>query len=132
MENLSIKATAKTPSVLFNADQGEMLIEGRAIPLEKDEFWAPVLKWFYAYASAPQAKTRFVFKLDYFNISSSRKILFLLHKMNEMMLSGSQIEVEWWYPSGDDEMKEAGTDFSCMVDVPISILAMEETLAQAV
>jgi hypothetical protein len=52
--------------------------------------------------------------------------------MNEMMLLGSQIEVEWYYHAGDNEMKEAGTDFSCIVDVPIAIKAMEETLAKAV
>tara|TARA_B100000508_G_C11465884_1_gene282574 strand:+ start:59484 stop:59882 length:399 start_codon:yes stop_codon:yes gene_type:complete len=132
MENLELKSTPRTPEILFNATTGEMIIRGRAIPLESEEFWAPVLKWFYAYATDPQQKTRFVFDMEYFNISSSKKILFLLHKLNDLLEVGFDVDIEWRYPKGDIEMKEAGSDFSCMVNIPIRFVETEESLATAV
>ena len=38
MDNLSIKATALTPSVSFDKTNGEMEIIGRSIPENADEF----------------------------------------------------------------------------------------------
>ena len=132
MENLEFKATAKTPEVNFNAETGVMIVRGRAIPLESEEFWAPVLKWFYAYATDPQPKTKFIFDMEYFNISSSKKILFLLHKLNDMLEVGFAVDIDWRYPKGDIEMKEAGSDFSCMVNIPINFVETEGALAHAV
>lgn len=132
MENLDLKATAKTPAVSFNAETGEMLIKGRAIPMESETFWAPVLKWFYAYATDPKPHTHFVFDMEYFNISSSKQILFLLHKLNDLVEVGFDVDIDWRFQKGDIEMKEAGSDFSCVVDVPIRLVETEPTLAEAV
>ncbi len=132
MENLELKATAKTPQVLFNAQTGVMIIKGRAIPLESEDFWGPVLKWFYAYATDPLKKTKFVFDMEYFNISSSKQILFLLHKLNDMMEVGFDLDIDWKYPKGDVEMREAGNDFSCMVNIPFNFIENEEYMAEAV
>lgn len=132
MEKLELKATAKTPEVLFNAETGEMIIKGRAIPLETEEFWGPVLKWFYAYATDPQPCTKFIFDMEYFNISSSKQILFLLHKLNDLLEVDFKVDIEWRYAKGDVEMKEAGSDFSCMVNLPIAMVETQEALAEAV
>jgi hypothetical protein len=132
MEKLELKATAKTPEVLFNAQSGVMIIKGRAIPLETEEFWGPVLKWFYAYATDPKPQTKFIFDMEYFNISSSKQILFLLHKLNDLLEVGFDVDIEWRYSKGDVEMKEAGSDFSCMVNIPIAMIETESTLAEAV
>ena len=132
MENLEFKATAKTPQVNFDAITGVMIIKGRAIPSESEDFWGPVLKWFYAYATDPQPRTKFIFDMEYFNISSSKQILFLMHKLNDLLEVGFEVDIEWRYPKGDVEMKEAGSDFSCMVNIPIRFVESEESLATAV
>ena len=118
MEVLEKKATADTPYINFNSESGAMLIQGRAIPQNADEFWAPVLKWFYAYSSTPNTKTELIFNMEYFNISTSKQILFLLHKINDLFEKGHDAVVVWRYTKEDLEMKEAGFDFSCVVNVP--------------
>ncbi|MBW7867907.1 MAG: DUF1987 domain-containing protein [Brumimicrobium sp.] len=118
MEILEKIATPNTPYVNFNPNIGRMLIKGRAIPENIEEFWSPIVKWFYAYSCAPVRKTRIIFHMEYFNNASSKQILFLLHKMNEMVENGYDVSIEWRYAEDDDEMKEAGFDFSCVVNVP--------------
>lgn len=132
MENLELKATAKTPEIRFNAESGSMLIKGRAIPLDAEEFWGPVLKWFYAYATDPKESTQFIFDMEYFNISSSKQILFILHKLNDLVEADYAVTIEWRYQKDDLEMKEAGSDFSCVIDVPIQLVETEEALAAVV
>src|SRR5690554_3816018 len=118
MEKFEITATAKIPYIHLDALSGEMIIEGRAIAQSEDDFWAPVLKWFYAYSTAPNVSTRFIFNLEYFNIYSSKQILFLLHKLNDIYEEGFNVKVIWKYSIEDLEMKESGFDFSCVVNVP--------------
>lgn len=130
MKEFEQEATAKTPYINFNAQTGNMLIQGRAISQPDEDFWASVLKWFYAYATAPSEKTKMIFNLEYFNISSSKQILFLLHKMNDLLENGHDILVEWRYAEDDLEMKESGLDFSSIVNVPFDFKSLEyETLA---
>ncbi len=124
MEEFELKGTAHTPYIHFNAQSGEMLVQGRAISQPDEDFWAPVLKWFYAYSTAPNETTKVVFNLEYFNISSSKQILFLLHKMNDLLEEGYDVKVEWLYSEDDLEMKESGFDFSCVVNVPFKFVSV--------
>lgn len=127
MEKLELQATAKTPYILLNNESGKMLIQGRSIPDNAEDFWQPILQWFYAYASDPLSSTVFIFDMEYFNISSSKPVLFLLHKMNDLMEAGKDVKIEWRYPKGDDEMLEMGNDYSCMVKIPFEFKESENS-----
>ena len=89
MEILSQNATPTTPEIVFNHVTGVMLIKGRCIPDEPDEFWLPILNWFESYKLNPDHNTTFQIDLEYFNISSYKRILFLLYKLNELAESGN-------------------------------------------
>ena len=133
MEFFELEATASTPVVDFKPTTGEMLIKGRAIPENSEEFWSPILTWFYAYATQPAQHTRFVFNMEYFNITSSKQILFILHKLQEMKDKGLSVSAEWHYQEGDLDMKEVGNDYSTVVNIPFKIIpATDERLAYAV
>ncbi|WP_107038882.1 DUF1987 domain-containing protein [Brumimicrobium mesophilum] len=125
MEKFELEATANTPYIQFNSQSGEMIIQGRAISEPEEDFWAPVLKWFYAYATAPSDSTRMVFNLEYFNNSASKQFLFFLHKLNELFEEGNDVSVVWKYANDDPEMKESGFDFSCVVNVPFEFVGVE-------
>lgn len=118
MEVIERIATACTPYVNFDPNSGRMLIQGRVIPQVAEEFWDPLLKWFYAYSSSPCEDTTLILNVEYFNTLSSKQILFLLHKVNELYEQGLNAQVIWQYGEGDEDMKEAGFDFSCVVNVP--------------
>lgn len=118
MEELLLESTLETPYILFSATQGVMEIKGRAIPDDADQFWGDVLVWFEKYVAAPQPVTLFKIDLEYFNITSSKRILFLLYKLNEISDRGYAAKVEWYYRESDEDMFEVGQDYAFMVKVP--------------
>ena len=126
MENLELIATAHTPAIDFNSSTGLMRIKGRCIPDAPDEFWMPVLNWFESYLLEPIENTVFRIDLEYFNISSSKRILFLLYKLNELAEAGRSVRVEWRYKDSDEDMLEVGQDFACMVKVPFDFVEYKE------
>jgi hypothetical protein len=127
MDILSIKATSATPFVSFDPIIGMMQIEGRSIPENADDFWLPVLNWFESYIISPCETTTFSISLEYFNISSSKRILFLLYKLNELAERGCNVKVEWNYRREDEDMFEVGQDYAYMVKVPFEFKEFQES-----
>lgn len=126
MEKLEIKETAQTPFVSFNGQTGEMEIKGRSIPEDADEFWLPILSWFESFVLNPTDLVTVKLDLEYFNISSSKRILFLLYKLNEIDISGKEVKVEWHYKKSDVDMYEVGQDYAYMVKVPFEFIPYKE------
>lgn len=127
MDILSRNATSQTPEIDFNPTTGTMQIKGRSIPDEPDEFWLPILNWFESYMMNPNENTIFQIDLEYFNISSSKRILFLLYKLNELAENGQDVCVEWLYRDTDEDMFEVGQDYAYMVKVPFKFVEYHET-----
>ena len=103
-----------------------MEIKGRSIPDQADEFWLPILDWFESYMHAPAAQTIFKIDLEYFNISSSKRILFLLYKLNNLAKIANAVKVEWYYREDDEDMYEVGNDYAYMVKVPFEFIMYTE------
>ena len=118
MDTLLIQATAQTPLVNLNPETGIMEIRGRSIPDDPEAFWGVVLTWFDSYMANPNEETLVKIDLEYFNITSSKRILFLLYKLNELVDSGKKAKVEWYYRQSDEDMYEVGQDYAFMVHVP--------------
>lgn len=133
MNRLLIEPTALTPLIDFNSSTGEMVISGRSIPDSPDEFWYQVLSWFDQYLHNPSAKTAFNINLEYFNVTSSKRILALLYKLNELTDRGCDVCVNWHYREGDEDMYEVGQDYAYMVKVDFEFLPYKESdLAMAI
>ncbi len=126
METLLINDTPQTPYINFDGGTGIMQIKGRSIPDQPDEFWAPILNWFDSYLLNPSQKTVIKIDLEYFNISSSKRILFLLYKLNELVEAGNEVKVKWMYRDTDEDMYEVGQDYAYMVKVPFEFKMYEE------
>ena len=126
MEELLRDSSAQTPVIKFDPTNGLMEICGRSIPYDSDEFWMPILSWFEAYMLTPNEKTTFKINLEYFNISSSKRILFLLYKLNELSEKGLEVNVLWEYRKDDEDMYEVGQDYAYMVKVPFEFIEIKE------
>jgi len=126
MDTLIREATAQTPYISFDTLTGIMEIRGRSIPDNSDDFWVPILSWFESYLLDPCSHTTFRINLEYFNITSSKRILFLLYKLNELSEAGNSVNVEWLYRDTDEDMYEVGQDYAYMVKVPFSFEAYQE------
>lgn len=127
MDKLYIESGAQTPLINFDAQKGEMTIKGRSIPDNPDEFWYSVLRWFDQYMSHPSNRTVFNIDLEYFNVTSSKRILALLYKLNELIDNGHDVSVHWYYRDGDEDMYEVGQDYAYMVKVPFVFHLYDES-----
>jgi len=118
MEVIKIKGTDDTPSIILDKDNEIFEISGRSLPEDVTTFYEPILNWLDEYAEKPNAKTVFSFKLVYFNTASSKLLLDILMKLEEMYENGSDILIKWYYPEDDEDMEEAGEEYADIVDVP--------------
>ncbi|HWZ21040.1 MAG TPA: DUF1987 domain-containing protein [Cytophagaceae bacterium] len=114
MQIIQLEGTEDTPKVLLDKAKGIMEISGRSLPEDAAEFYQPILNWLTEYAGQANPSTELVIKLEYFNTASSKLILDVLSKLEEV--KGSK--VAWYYYEDDEDMQEAGEEFSELVDVP--------------
>jgi hypothetical protein len=114
MNVLNLEGTEDTPKIILDKSNKTFELSGRSLPEDSAEFFQPVLDWLDAYKTAPLPQTNFLFKLEYFNTASSKLILDILAKLEE--IDGAN--VTWFFHEDDEDMEEAGEEFSELVDVP--------------
>ena len=118
METIKIQGTEDTPRIILDADAELLEISGRSLPEDVSAFYEPVLNWLNEYAESPKEKTIFNFKLTYFNTASSKLLLDILMKLEELHEKGHDVLIRWHYPEDDEDMEEAGEEYADIVDVP--------------
>ncbi|MFM7682775.1 MAG: DUF1987 domain-containing protein [Bacteroidota bacterium] len=125
MKDLNLTQTDSTPLVLFQ-ENGNLEISGKVIPDSELDFWTPVSSWFNEYLQSPATNTIFRLRLVYLNTSSSKEILHMLYRLNELKERGFSASVQWEYNEGDFDMLEVGRDYEHMVKVPFDFLVLSE------
>lgn len=123
MEPLFIDETPKTPGINFNPESGIFSIKGKSIPDDAEGFYSIILDWFDDYLLSPNALTEVSIDLEYFNISSSKRLLFLLYKLNDLNDGKNTVRVKWMYNQDDEDMYEVGQDYAFMVKVPFDFMS---------
>lgn len=118
MEVIKIKGTDDTPTIILDKDSGIFEISGRSLPEDVTTFYEPVLNWLEDYQEEANDQTVFSFKLVYFNTASSKLILDILMKLEEMHENGKSVLIKWFFPEDDEDMEEAGEEYADIVDVP--------------
>jgi len=120
MEVFNLKGTEATPSIILDHTTGVFEISGRSLPEDASTFYQPMLDWIDKYAEKPQSKTVLIFKLEYFNTTSSKLILSLLNKLEEIHNNESNVHISWYYHEDDIDTKDAGEEFADLYDFPFS------------
>ncbi len=118
MQAIKIKGSDDTPNVILDKDNGIFEVSGRSLPEDVAAFYEPILEWLEEYADSPLDKTVFNFKLEYFNTASSKLLLDVLLKLEDMFDDGKEILVRWHFPDDDEDMEEAGEEYADIVEVP--------------
>lgn len=116
-EFFMIKGTAETPEVILNRTEGLISFSGRSLPENPRIFYNPIKNWIKNYSESPAEKTKVVFDLEYFNTASSKMILEIIEIIREIYSSTDNLTMEWHYMEDDEDMLEAGEDFSEVADV---------------
>jgi hypothetical protein len=124
MEILKIESSEDNPRIVLDRESNILEISGRSLPEDVNTFYEPMMSWIEEYAKDPLDTTVFNFKLTYFNTASSKIILDILTQFEEMIEEGHQVLVRWHYPEEDEDMMEAGEEYSEMVDVPFEMVSI--------
>ena len=124
MESLHTKDTYDCPQISLDQENNIFEIAGRSLPEDVYAFYEPVINWISEYAENPNPETIFDFKFIYFNTASSKIILDILTLLEEMIENGHKVRVRWYYISDDEDMEEAGEEYSEMVDVPFELIQL--------
>ncbi len=130
MEKVYIKATDISPEIILNSEKNSYSIVGKSVVSEVDEFYKPVLDWIENFNNKSLKEIEFVFDLEYFNIFSSKRILFILYRLSDLKDNGINVKIIWHFSVDDDDMKEIGEDFACMVNLEFEFIS--KTIATSI
>jgi hypothetical protein len=122
MELITIEGSPKTPNVVMNPETGVVEIKGRSIPENSIEFYKPVVDWLEEYSKSPAPKTVVNIQLEYFNTSSSKCILDVFKKLENIKKNQNDIVINWYYEEDDEDMLEAGEDYESIIKVPFKMI----------
>jgi hypothetical protein len=106
MDNLNIKGTASSPTVIFK-ENGELKIQGRIITEQAEITFAPMFEWISA---LKVEQVIFNIELDYMNTGASMRLLDLLTQL-ENNPDIARIFVNWHYEEDDEDHLETGKLF---------------------
>lgn len=124
MEEIAIKGSDKTPTVIFKP--GELIIYGRSVPDNSYEFFRPLIRAVQKYCAEEKYPTVIKITLDYISTGSSKCILDILKEFEKYFSAGNKTEVEWHYEEDDEDMEELGEDYKAIIDIPFNFTAHEE------
>ncbi len=124
MEVINIKGTEDTPSVVLDKVNGVFELSGRSLPEDVNQFYEPILSWIDKYSAEPNDETVFNFKLEYFNTASSKVILDILLKFEEIFEKGKSIRIKWHYHEEEEDMLEAGEEYADIVEIPFDYVLL--------
>lgn len=124
--DMIIKGTSKTPTVKLNREEGTLFFSGRSIPENTFDFYAPINDWIDDYCESPSKLTVISIRLEYFNTSSSKCLLDVFKKLENIQTEELQVLVNWYFETEDEDMQEAGEDYRAIVSLPFEIIEVDE------
>lgn len=126
MEILYREPTNVTPLISFNPESGDFIIKGRSIPENAEMFYSSILGWLDCLCSEPPVKIVLTVQLEFLNIASSKRLLFILYRLIEAQQNGCRVMVKWCFDERDQDMQEVGEDYSQMVsEIPFEMIRFD-------
>lgn len=124
VEPIMLEATADTPAVVLDADNGQFVLEKKSIPENAFDFYKPIINWVKRYARKPNELTVFEFKFSFINSSSLKqlaKLMFDLQKVNKK----GEVVVKWYYNKADEVMTTAGLRLSKLISFKFEMVEIK-------
>ncbi len=135
-KKIDIKRTERTPEIILDVENNIFSMKYDSRPEDVRRFYYPVIqelrKTFEEINKTNNlsyfAQNPFIFEfnLGYFNSSSAKFILDILMIANEYHKKGINIEVRWYYLEEDEDMLEAGQDFSEFSEMEFTFIEIKE------
>ena len=122
MRRLTYDETPDSLEVTLDKEKNRFEFYGKSLPENSNEFFNPILDWLNEYIKSPNSETVVTFKIDYFNTSSSKKLLETFFILQELHRQRKNVTINWYYQKEDDDMKESGEAFGEMIQIPFNII----------
>ena len=105
------------PDFVGNIDDGYAKLSGRFISSFTVAIAIPILAWLELFLATNPSKIRFDIAMEYFSTSASEIIAEILKALEkyQRVHSASIVKVYWYYHEDDEDMEEAGDEFTQLV-----------------
>lgn len=130
MESLYIEPTEFTPLIDYNPIEHTMEISGFSRPEDVRRFYQIFFNWIENNEAEIQAtikkntELKLKFELIYFNSASSKCLLDMVILLKKVY--SGKLNVIWYYEEGDEDLLDAGEEFSDAVEIPFNFIETEE------
>lgn len=125
VDKLILRPSRITPLVYFDPNRGLLELRGKSSPENAINFYHNLLLALEKYAQYGNRDVTANFKYEYFNTSSSKCIFDIFRKLIKIKEQGHSIAINWYYEEFDDDMLEAGEDYSDLLGVDFNFIETE-------
>ncbi len=134
MEQLIIRATEYTPEINLDPEERKFEFKGVSRPENAISFYTLIYNWFADYEShlkkinyAGQDKFNITcdFYFTYFNSASSKMFYTILEILKGIKKLGFGLTINWYYDTGDDQMREDGEELSEAIELLFNLVEVE-------
>jgi len=123
--SVNIEASIKTPAINMSEADGSISIKGISIPEDPHEFYGPLIRAVSEYKTTPAERTALNLHLEYFNTSSTLIIRNLIKELHGIKTK-TELVVNWFFESDDEDMKEAGEEFALLfADIKFNVTPVD-------
>lgn len=126
MNPIVLERETYLPAIILDAEKGIFDLSGKCIPENASEFFNPILKWIDDYVASPNPVTNIQFRLEYFNTSTSKYLLEIMRKLENMyQFTDKDVKISWFFEEGDTDVEEAGLDYKAILKLPFEIITTD-------
>ena len=119
-----VEQAYKTPLINFDGASGNFELKGKSIPENSLKFYKPLLDWLDNYVQNSAPKTNLKIQLDYLNTDSTKCMIDLFRKLEQILKNGKgEIIINWLYEEQDDSMLEVGEDYKSFIKIPFNLIS---------
>jgi hypothetical protein len=121
-----LEEKSTTPGIDFNPTTGILKLTGMSCAENSFKFFEPIYKWLEDYQKEAPSSTTLIFKLQYFNTSSAKCLYDVIDILKPLIEKGKNLTVEWHYENEDEDMRDAGINYSDLLDIPFKMIEYTE------
>ena len=126
LERIFLEPSRITPLINFDPDEGMLEMRGRSSPENAIQFYQEIIETLDNYVDKGSGGFTASFAFEYFNTSSSKCLFDMFKRMVKIRDSGKDLIINWFYEEFDEDMMEAGEDYSDLLDLEFNFIEIED------
>ncbi len=126
VKHMHIRRTTTSPEVEMDLEQGTIEISGRSLPANSEVFYERVYRWIETYLEHPRERTIVNMRLDYLDTSSTKHFYNIFDRLSTVNERGKQVQINWHYEIGDEEMAETGKDYQSLFPMDFHFIEVKD------